>query len=308
MRALYASIDEWLRRLEAAGTRTVLTVDLASVFGLGKSTMARLARRGELGPCSRDAGRFYRVEVEGVRVFLEKYRCAFLGWPSLREACQLCKAKPSTLTFWLTSGVIVGGRDMHGRICIDPTSLHAARDWLRWTALPEELVLHGATYYSLACLARALTAKSGVDAKDKGFAREFRRNYTMLYRWLTLTPLSREVKRVGRRRALYVPWHLYRELADMLRPRDAAAVLGVSPHMLHYWARKGRLGYVQFGGTQRMIPRQALNDFLAQCRARKKARPGPATTDPRRPRASGWSEPARPAPQRLLAPALVGQP
>lgn len=302
MRALYESISEWLTQAEARGVSTVLTVDLACVFGLSKNTMAALAKRGEFGPFGRDAGRFYRVELRGMRAFLERYRCAFLGWVSLKEACRLSGAKPSTLAFWLNAGVIAGGRDMHGRVRIDPASLNAAREWRRWTVLPDELTLHGGSYYSLACLARALTARAGIQATDGVFARQFRRNYTMLYRWLTQTALSRDVQRVGRRRALYVPWRLYNELVDVVRPREAAAVLGVSPYMLHYWARKGRLGYVQFGGTQRMIPRQALQDFLAQRRTVQKTPVGPASPHRQRPGGGERSASTGPAGPLRLAP------
>jgi len=275
MYASYGSIDEWLRKTEAAGTTTVLTVDLACVFGIDKSTMARLAKRGEFGPFGRDAGRFYRVQVCGIRAFLEKYKCAFMNWVSVKEACRLTGAKGSTLIVWMNSGVIVGGRDMHGRVHLDPASLAAAGEYLRRTDLPEELTLQGVTHYSLAHLARGLTARSGIEPNSKSFDEEFRRNYTMFYRWMTKTPLSRHVKRVGRRRALYIPWHVHQQLVDVVRPHEAAVMIGETSHMLHYWARTGRIGVVQFDGTQRMIPREELNAFLEYRRASQKKHGGP---------------------------------
>ena len=278
MCASYESIDAWLRQTEAAGTTTVLTVDLAWVFGIAKSTLAGLARRGEFGPFEREAGRFYRVPLDGVRAFLERYKCAFVGWLLSREACRLSGAKASTLIYWLDSGVIAGGRDMHGRVRIDPASLGAVREPLRWTKLPGQLTLQGVTHYSLAHLARGLTVKSGIEPNDKAFDREFRRNYTMFYRWMTQTPLSRHVKRLGRRRALYIPWHIYERLVNVVRPRDAAAIAGETSHMLHYWARKGRIGFVRFAGTQKMIPRDELSAFLQYRRERRKGRTAPIVT------------------------------
>jgi hypothetical protein len=43
----------------------------------------------------------------------------------------------------VNAGVIRGGRDMHGRVRIDPASLSAVREDLRWTSLPDELDLQG---------------------------------------------------------------------------------------------------------------------------------------------------------------------
>jgi hypothetical protein len=267
MNASYGSIDGWLRKAEAAGTTTVLTIDLASVFGISKSAMAGLARRGEFGPSTRDAGRFHRVQLGGVRAFLEKYKCAFLGWVSLSEASRLSGAKRSTLVFWLNCGAIAGSRDMHGRVRLDPASLSVAREYLRWTRLPDELTLQGVKHYSLAHLARGLTARSGMAPDDASFDRAFRRNYTMFYRWMTQTPLREQVQRVGRRRALYIPWPLYEKLVDTVRPQEAAVVIGETPHMLQYWARRGRIGFVQFAGTQKMVPREELDAFLEYRRA-----------------------------------------
>jgi excisionase family DNA binding protein len=281
MYASYESIAGWLRKTEAAGTLTVLTVDLACVFGINKNTIAGLAKRGEFGPFGRDAGRFYRVQISGVRAFLEKYKCAFMNWVSLKEACRLSGAKASTLILWLNSGVIVGDRDMHGRIHLDPASLSAAREDCRWTSLPEELTLQGVTHYSLAHLARGLAARSGAEPNGKSFEQEFRRNYTMFYRWMTQTSLRQQVKRVGRRRALYIPWHIHQELVNVVRPHEAAAILGQTSYMVHYWARKGRLGVVQFAGTQRMIPREDLQAFLEYRRAAPRKPAGPRLPDHR---------------------------
>jgi hypothetical protein len=276
MGASYESIDEWLARTEAAGTMTVLTVDLACVLGISKGGMASLAKRGEFGPFEREAGRFYRVRLGGVRAFLEKYRCAFMNWVSAREASRLSGAKESTLILWLNSGVIVGGRDMYGRVRIDPASLAAAREHLRWTKLPGEVTFQGVTYYSLAHLARTLAAKSGLEPNGKAFDRAFRRNYTMFYRWMTQTPLRSQVKRLGRRRALYIPGDVYERLVDVVRPREAAAMVGETAYMLHYWARKGRIGFVRFEGTQKMIPRQELNAFIQSKGAALDARNEPS--------------------------------
>ena len=277
----YATIDAWLERAEAAGVTTALTVDLAWVLGLEKSTLARLARRGELGPYERVSGRFYRVSLRGVRDFVERYRCAFQDWVSLQDACRLSGAKPSTVLLWLDHGLIRGGRDMHGRVHIDPASLGTIREHARWTHQPDEVVLQGVAYYSLGRLARALCARGGLHPQSPEYRREYRRNYAMFYRWLTETDLKDRVRRVGRRRALYMPWSLYDELVNLVRPHQAAALIGESPHMLHYWTRRGRISAVKLGGTQKMIPRGELEDFLEFRRAsRRRAKaPTPAAGD-----------------------------
>lgn len=272
MYASYATIDAWLVQAEAAGTTAVLTVDLAWVLGLDKSALTRLARRGELGPYERVSGRFYRVGLCGVRDFVERYRCAFSEWVSLQDACRLSGAKSSTLLLWLDHGLIRGGRDMHGRVHIDPASLGTIREHARWTSQPEEVVLQGVAYYSLGRLARALSARAGLHPQSAEFRREYRRNYAMFYRWLTETDLKDRVRRVGRRRALYMPWSLYDELVNLVRPQQAAALIGESPHMLHYWARRGRIATVKLGGTQKMIPRAELEDFLEYRRACRRRR------------------------------------
>jgi hypothetical protein len=289
MHASYRSIDEWLQRTAAAGTTTVQTADLACVLGLDKVALVGLAKRGAFGPYVRDAGRFYRVQVSGVRGFVERYRCAFMNWVSLAEACRLTGARSSTLVLWLDSGVIAGGRDMYGRVQIDPASLSVAKEHLRWTRLPDEVVLQGGTYYSLAHLARELTMRAGIKPDDASFDRRFRQNYTMFYRWLTQTALHREVRRVGRRHGLYIPAQVYEKLVDVVRPKDAALMIGATPHMLQYWARKGHIGFVRFAGTQKMVPREELNAFLEYRREVQKKAVQPRSTPRRAGRADGGS-------------------
>jgi hypothetical protein len=151
---------------------------------------------------------------------------------------------------------------MYGKFHIDPASMRLVKEFQPWVKLPEEILLNGIRYFSLARLARELTAKAGIKPGDEKFEEQFWRNYTMFYRWMRLTSLSKDVRRIGRRKALYIPWNVYQELADVVRPNEAAAMIGESTHMLHYWAKMGRLSFVQYDGTQKMISRDGLNEFL----------------------------------------------
>jgi excisionase family DNA binding protein len=69
---------------------------------------------------------------------------------------------------------------------------------------------------------------------------------------------------------LYIPRDIYEELVDVVRPREAAAMIGETAHMVHYWARRGHIGFVQFDGTQRMLSREELQAFLEYRRAAQK--------------------------------------